>query len=51
MYSGITDFWIWLFSGAKYQRGDKAEARGTDKQPLSDDPALIRCGETYSAWQ
>ena len=34
---------------AKYQVGDEAEARGTDEQPLSDKPPLIRLGETYSA--
>ena len=45
------NFWIWLFGGAKYQGGDKTEARGTDKQPLSDTPPLMRCEETYSAWQ
>ena len=39
------------FGGAKYQGGDETEARGTDEQPLSDKPPLIRCGETYSAWQ
>ena len=37
--------------GAKYQGGDEAEARGTNKQVLSDKPLLIRCGETYSIWQ
>ena len=36
---------------AKYQVGDEAEARGTDEQPLSDKPPLIRLGETYSAWE
>ena len=40
---------MWLFGGAKYQGGDEAEARGTDEQPLSEKPSLIRCGETYSA--
>ena len=40
-----------LFGGAKYQGEDKAEARGTDEQPLSDKPPLIRYGETYSVWQ
>ena len=34
------------FGGAKYQGGDETEARGTDEQPLSDKPPLIRCGET-----
>ena len=34
---------MWLFGGAKYQGGDEAEARGTDGQPLSDKPPLIRC--------
>ena len=38
-------------SWAKYQAGDEAEARGTDEQLLSDNPPLMRCGETYSAWQ
>ena len=47
----MTYFRIWPFGGAKYQGGDKAEARGTDEQPLSIKPPLIRCGETYSAWQ
>ena len=36
---------------AKYQGGDKAEARGTDKEPLSVEPLLTRYGETYSVWQ
>ena len=31
----------------KYQGGDEAEARGTDEQPLSDIPLLIRCGKIY----
>ena len=51
LHSEIIYFWIWLFGGAKYQGGDKAEARGTDEQPFSDKPSLIRCGEIYSAWQ
>ena len=51
MGSGITNFWIWLFGGAKYQSGEKAEERGTDEQPLSDKSPLIRYGETYSSWQ
>ena len=42
---------MWLLGGAKCQGGDEAEARGTDEQPLSDKPPLIRCGENYSAWQ
>ena len=50
-HSVITYFWIWLIDGAEYQTGDEAEARDTDEQPLSDKPPLIRCGETYSAWQ
>ena len=45
-HSRITYFRIWPFGGAKYQGGDKAEARGTDEQPLSIKPPLIRCGET-----
>ena len=40
-----------VFGGAKYQGGDKAEAKSTDKQPLSDKQPLIRCGGTYSARQ
>ena len=36
-----------MFGGAKYQGGEEEEARGTDKQPLSDKPPLTRCGETY----
>ena len=42
---------MWLFDGAKYQGGDKAEARDNDEQPLSDKPPLIRCGENHIAWQ
>ena len=49
IHNGITYFWIWLFDGAIYQGEDKAEARGTDEQPLSDNSPLIQCGETYSA--
>ena len=30
--------------------GDEAEEKGTDEQPLFDNPPLISCGETYSAW-
>ena len=42
-------FWNYvLLNGAKYQGEDKAEARDTDEQPLSDKPTLIQCGETYS---
>ena len=44
-------FWIWLFGVAKYQGGGETEARGTDEQPLSVKPLLIRYGETYSTWQ
>ena len=40
-----------MFSGAKYQGGDKAGAKSTDDQPLSDKLCLILCGETYSVWQ
>ena len=36
---------------AKYEGCDEAEARGRDEQPLSVKLPLIRCGETYSAWQ
>ena len=36
---------------AKYEGGNKVEAWGTDEQPLSNKPPLIRCGEIYSAWQ
>ena len=35
------------FGGAKYQGGDKAEARVTDELALSDKPPLTQCGETY----
>ena len=49
--SGITNFWMWLFDDAKYQAEDKAEAMGTDGQPLSDKPPLIWCAEIYSVWQ
>ena len=49
MHSRIISFWIWLFGGAKYQGGDEAEAKGSDEQPLSDKPPLIKCGETSSA--
>ena len=49
--TGITHFWICLFGGAKYKGRDEAEAKGTDEQPFSDKPPLIRCGQTYSAWQ
>ena len=38
---------IWLFGGAKYQGQDKAEARSSDEQPLSDKPPIIRCREIY----
>ena len=49
-------FWNYLLLNmallwAKYQAGDEAEARGTDEQLFSDNPPLMRCGETYSAWQ
>ena len=47
MHSGITYFFIWLFGGAKYQGGNKAEARSTDEQPLPDKPPSIQCEETY----
>ena len=47
----ITGDTVWLFGEAKYQGGDKAEARDTDEQPLLDNLSLILCGETCSAWQ
>ena len=40
---------LWLFGVAKYQRGDEAEARGTNEKPLSVKPLLMQYGETYSA--
>ena len=49
--SGITYFSIWLFGGAKHQREDETEARDTNERTSSDKSPLIRCGETYSAWQ
>ena len=38
---------------AYISRGEEAETGmwGADEQPLSDKPALIRCGETYRTWQ
>ena len=42
---------LWLFGVAKYQEGGEAKARGTNEQPLSVKPLLMRYGETYSAWQ
>ena len=48
IHSGIAYFWIWLFGGAKYEGGGKAEASGTDGQSLPDKLPLIRCRETYS---
>ena len=42
---------MWLYGGAKYQGLEKAEAGGTDEQPLSDKPLLIPCKETCSARQ
>ena len=41
------NFCIWLFGGPKYQGGDGVEARGIDEQPLSDNPPLRQCGESY----
>ena len=29
------------------KEGGEVEARGTDEQPLSDKPPLMRCGKTY----
>ena len=42
-----------MFDGCSYEAGEKADAgRGaTDEQPLSDEPALMQYGETYSTWQ
>ena len=40
---------LWLFGVAKYQGGDKAEARGPNEKPLSVKPLLMQYGETYSA--
>ena len=32
-----------MFSGAKYQEGDKAEAKSTDDQPLPDlNPSFLK---------
>ena len=42
---------LWLFGVAKYQEGGEAKARGTNEQPLSVKPLLMRYGEPYSAWQ
>ena len=50
IHSGITYFWIWLFGEPNIQEGT-SQRQGTDKQPLSSKPPLIRCRETYSAWQ
>ena len=36
-----------MFGGTKYQGREQAEARGTDEQPLSDKPPLIRRGESF----
>ena len=40
-----------ILNMAIYQGVDEAEARGTDEQPFSVKPLLIRYGETYSAWK
>ena len=42
---------LWLLGVAKYQGGDKAEARGTNEKPMSVKPLLIQYGETCSAWK
>ena len=49
IHSWITYFWIWLFGGAKYEGGNKVEARGTDERTVPDKLPLIRYGENYSA--
>ena len=30
---------------------EEGKGEGTDEQPLSDKPLLIRCGEINSTWQ
>ena len=40
-----------LVGQSRKGRGRDREGAGTDEQPLSDKPLLIRCGETYSTWQ
>ena len=47
----LKDRALWLFVGTKYPGEEEAEAMGTDEQPLSDKPPLIRYEETYSTWQ
>ena len=48
IHPGIIYFWIWLFGGAAYEGGKRErEGGGTDEEPVSDKPPLIRCGETY----
>ena len=47
----LKDRALWLFGGTKYPGEEEAEAMGTDEQPLSDKPPLIRYEETYSTWQ
>ena len=53
IHPGIIYFSILLFGEAAYQGEKEAEAGkgGTDEQVLSNKPPLIRCLETYSAWQ
>ena len=43
-----------MFGEAACQRRRAADAGmgvGSNEQPLSDKPPLIRCGETFSTWQ
>ena len=39
----------WGYISRRKKRRDRDG--GTDEQPLSDKPPLIRCGENYSIWQ
>ena len=39
-----------LVGQPRRRTGRGGEGGGTDEQPLSDKPPLIRCGETYCTW-
>ena len=40
-----------LVGATKERKRQRRGGGATDDQPLSDKPALIRCGETYCTWQ
>ena len=52
MHPGAIYVWIWVFSGAEYQRGEEIESErwGIDEQPLRDKAALISIFSSFQCF-